>query len=123
MHSVLLKLDIEMRALVLRLSVVRCRFMLQTETDPARQQQIRRLLHAAQNAEARLLAAESRICEHAASNERDPLARHLLALIAGHDARAEASKDHDSSNVVAFDAVAKSRARIPHRRSPNIPRG
>jgi hypothetical protein len=102
MQSLLQSIDVEMRCLILRFTVMRCRNLFDAETDPAKRQQLGCILNAALYAEARFLIEHGRPCEFNADMESS---QNLMALLSLDDEQRNPQKHR--SNVIDFRVAKK----------------
>jgi hypothetical protein len=116
MQSLLQLMDVEMRRLILRFNVVRCRNLLDAETDTAKRQQLHYFLNAARYAEARFLISDGRACEFDADMENS---QNLTAPLSLDDELREPQKHEQTSNVIDFDAARKSHVNRARRSRSN----
>jgi hypothetical protein len=112
MQSALLQISVQLRFLALRLHIVRCRLLANSEDNHTTQQQLLSLLRALENAEVQLRAEYSRACA-------TPRAIDAAAPIAGSVPVYICEATHhlkDSQSHTVIDLNAARNARIRRRR-------
>jgi hypothetical protein len=109
MQSALLRINIQLRFLVLRLHIVRCRLLANSEDNLAIQQQILALLHALEAAEAQLRTEYNRCCATSSAVDHGHSAADASPLdgdITNH------SKDSKSHMIIDLNAARNARTRL-----------
>jgi hypothetical protein len=120
MHSIFQRIDIELKFLVLRLHVARCRFLVEAESDITRRQQFRQLLGILELAEAGLRGEYDRA---RADRSAAPQSPSLPSKVTSPMGKTTSRQEHNDSPVV-IDLNAARHARPNHlrARSPYFPR-
>ena len=120
MHSVFQRIDIELKFLVLRLHVARCRFLVEAEGDITRRQQFRQLLSILELAEAGLRAEydRARADRSAAPQSSSPPTKVTFPM----GKKTSGQEHNDSSVVIDLNAARHARPNHLRARSPYFPR-
>jgi hypothetical protein len=109
MQSVLLQISVQLRFLALRLHIVRCRLLANSEDDRATQKQLLSLLHALEGAEVQLRKEYNRVyVTPGATGDTAPILRTASPRI--HDVAGD-SKDSQSHTVIDLNAARNARTR------------
>jgi hypothetical protein len=105
MQSFLQRIDIELKFLVLRMILLRCRLLVEAETNVARQQQLRQILHVLRHAEARLRQQQDRD-----SARRLPADQETSQAFRSPRPTERSTKPKELCNVIDLNAARQSRA-------------
>jgi hypothetical protein len=108
MQSALLQISVQLRFLALRLHIVRCRLLANSEDNHMTQQQLLSLLRALENAEVQLRAEYRRAC----ATPRAPEAAASTARKAPARIREATHHLKDSQSHIVIDLNAARNARI-----------
>ena len=120
MHSVFQKIDIELKFLVLRLHVVRCRFLVEAEKNITRRQQFRQLLSILELAEASLRGEYDRARSGRSATPQPTSPQAKVAFPVGK--KTNEPENNESPVVIDLNAARQARPNHLQGRSPYFPR-